>query len=267
MVHYVIVEPANGKLELADAPPVYEIGELVPACRPELTEVAPVLYCAEHPDEQLPALRKIAMLDAERRAPPLVCAIVASDRATGRVQQHLADRLILSRPDTDDTAVFRYYDPRVFTHLNRILRAEQFGALLGPLTSWAYLDPASGWTTMKGAGTFEENLAVTQEQYNRIVRIELVQRALDVLRANKSATPPHAAALLDAQFAKGAAYGLDGSDLLAFAIHGLLVSPYFDRHPRVMAILQTAQPNYVDSVTQWDASDWETIARESLQYQ
>jgi hypothetical protein len=57
MVHYVIVEPANGKLELPDVPCAYEVGELVPAARPELAGVAPVLYCAEHPEVQLPALR------------------------------------------------------------------------------------------------------------------------------------------------------------------------------------------------------------------
>ncbi|WP_240049380.1 DUF4123 domain-containing protein, partial [Burkholderia thailandensis] len=45
-----------------------------------------------------------------------------SAEATGRLQQHLADRLILRAPTSGD-AVFRYYDPRVFPHLGRILKA------------------------------------------------------------------------------------------------------------------------------------------------
>ncbi|WP_118181972.1 DUF4123 domain-containing protein [Paraburkholderia phosphatilytica] len=267
MVHYVIVEPANGKLELSGAPPVYKIGELVPAARPDLEGVAPVLYCAEHPDEQLPALRYVATLDASRRAPPRVCAIVASGKATGRVHQHLADRLLLARPEGGDAAVFRYYDPRVFAHLPRILKSGQLDVLLGPVATWAFLDPAGEWKTLEGAGVAGEGLAVTAEQYGRLSRIELVQRALETLRSNKSTMPPDAPALLDVQYAKGLTYGLDGADLVAFALHGLLVSPYFDRHPRISRILQAPQQTYVDSVANWDSSDWETIARESIQYQ
>ncbi|WP_118179528.1 DUF4123 domain-containing protein [Paraburkholderia phosphatilytica] len=267
MVHYVIVEPANGKLELSDAPPVYEIGELVPADRPELEGVVPVLYCAEHPAEQLPVLRKVAALRHQRRAPPIICAIVTSDSATGRVQQHLADQLLVDRPDGRDTAVFRYHDPRVFSHLSRILRKEQFDALLGPVQSWKFLDPAGEWTTVKVTGKSEGAFVVTPEQFSRIGRIELVQRALDMLRANRATTPPDTPTLLDVQFAKGIAYMLDGADLQAFALHGLLVSPYFDRHPRIRTILQAPEQSYVNSVANWGPSDWETIARESIQYQ
>jgi hypothetical protein len=267
MVHYVIVEPANGKLELPDAPQPYKIGELVPTARPDLEGVAPVLYCAEHPAEQLPALRKIASLALERRAPPVICAIVASDKATGRIQQHLADLLLLDRPHGGDAAVFRYYDPRVFSHLSRILKAEQFDALLGPVQAWSFLDPAGEWTTANAAGESEDIFAVTPEQYDRIGRIELVQHALDRLRANQAATPSDTPALLDVQFAKGVTHGLDGADLQAFALHGLLVSPYFDRHPRIRAILQAPERTYVDSVANWGPGDWETVARESIQFQ
>ncbi|CAN7302587.1 hypothetical protein LJR230_001448 [Trinickia sp. LjRoot230] len=71
MIHYVIVEPLNGKLELSNVPPVYEVGELVPEARPELAGAVPVLYCAEHPGEQLPALRgqpSNAMRQVRRRS-------------------------------------------------------------------------------------------------------------------------------------------------------------------------------------------------------
>jgi hypothetical protein len=267
MVHYVIVESVNGTLELPGAPSVYETGELVPAARTELQGVAPVLYCAEHPELQLPALRQRAERDLENGVPPVICAIVESDAATGRLHQHLADRLVLQAPASGD-AVFRYYDPRVFPHLRRILKAEQMGALLGPVASWTFLDTVNGWTAVNGAAEPESAFGVTADQYERIERIELVQRALDVLRRNGTAVPPDMPALLDTQLAKGEVYGLAGGDLLAFALHGTLVSPYFDRHPRVRAVLKAPrQGPYAEAVAGWGAAEWEAIARESIQYQ
>ncbi|RQH05802.1 DUF4123 domain-containing protein [Paraburkholderia dinghuensis] len=264
MVHYVIVEPANGKLELPGVPSVYEVGELVPAARSELEGVAPVLYCAEHPELQMPALRERAESDRDNGLPPAVCAIVESGKATGRLRQHLADRLILPAPTSGD-AVFRYYDPRVFPHLRRILKAGQMGALLGPVTSWTFLDPISGWTEVNGAAEPEIAFGVTADQYERIARIELVQRALDVLRRNGTAPRPDMPALLDSQLVKGEVYGLVGGDLLAFALHGALVSPEFDRHPRVRAVLQAPRKgSYAEAVAEWSAADWEAIARESI---
>ncbi|CAJ6791578.1 Uncharacterised protein [Burkholderia pseudomallei] len=267
MVHYVIVEVVNGKLELPGVPPVYEVGELVPAARPELEGVAPVLYCAEHPELQLPALRERAESDLENGLPPVVCAIVECGKATGRLQEHLADRLILPAPTSGD-AVFRYYDPRVFPHLRRILKAEQMGALLGLVETWTYLDPIGDWAVVNGVTEPEAAFSVTADQHARIARIELVQRALDLLRRNGTTLSPDMPALLDAQCAKGEAHGLAGGDLLAFALHGTLVSPYFDRHPRVQTVLQAPQKSpYAETVASWSAADWETIARESIQYQ
>lgn len=110
MIHYVIVEPLNGKFELPDAPPVYAVGELVPKARPELTGAAPVLYCAEHPNEQLPALRQRAERDQASGTPPVICAILECDKASNRLRQHLADRLMVPKP-TEGTAILRFYDP------------------------------------------------------------------------------------------------------------------------------------------------------------
>ncbi|CAN7634373.1 hypothetical protein LJR230_004675 [Trinickia sp. LjRoot230] len=74
--------------------------------------------------------------------------------------------------------------------------------------------------------------------------------------------------LIDAQLAKGEACGLSGSDLLAFALHGTVVSPYFDRHPRVRAVLQASETHpYAETAARWTQGDWEAIARESIQYQ
>lgn len=268
MIHYVIVEPFNGQLELSDkVPPVYEVGELVPEARAELAGAAPVLYCAEHPTEQLPALREQAEQRRASGAPPVICAVVECDKASHRLQRHLADRLVLPKP-TEGTAIFRFYDPRVFAHLRWILKPEQLGALLGPVARWTYLDRQAGWVTVDGAKVPNGDFSLTSGQYKQVERIEVIERALEALRGNGAAITPDMPSLLEGQLAKGEIYGLSGGDLLAFALHGTMVSPYFDRHPRVRAVLQESEKRpYAETVARWTQPDWEAIARESIRYQ
>ena len=267
MIHYVIVEPLNGKLELPGVPPVYDVGELVPDARPELAGTAPMLYCAEHPHEQLAALREQAERDRAAGAPPVMCAILECDKASTRLQRHLADRLIVPKP-AEGTAILRFYDPRVFAHLRWILKPEQLGALIGPVARWSYLDGTGGWVTVDGAKAPNNDFTLTNGQYKQVERIEVIERALQALRGSGAAIKPDMPSLLDAQLAKGETYGLSNADLLAFALHGTVVSPYFDRHPRVRTVLQAPERlPYADTVASWTKGDWEAIARESIQYQ
>ncbi|CAN7529697.1 DUF4123 domain-containing protein [Trinickia sp. LjRoot230] len=267
MIHYVIVEPLNGKLELSNVPPVYEVGELVPEARPELAGAVPVLYCAEHPGEQLPALRGQAEQRHASGAPPVICAILECDKAGHRLQRHLAERLVLPKP-TEGTAIFRFYDPRVFAHLQWILKPEQLGALMGPAARWTYLDGGGEWVTVKGAETQNEGLAVSQNQYGQITRIELVERVLSILRVRSFALKADTPRWVEAHLARGEAYGLEGNDLVGFAVHGVKTSPYFDRHPRVQAVLtMRGKTSYMAAVQNWDVHEWTAIARESAQYQ
>ena len=267
MIHYVIVEPLNGKLALPDVPPVYAVGELVPEQRPELAGNAPVLHCAEHPDEQLPALRTHAERARASGAPPVICAILECDKATHRLHHHLLARLVLSKP-SEGTAIFRFYDPRVFAHLRWILKPEQLGSLMGPTARWTYLDRQAGWVTVEGAKAPSDDFVLTSGQYKQVARIEIVERALEALRSSGTAIKPDMPSLLEAQLAKGETYGLSGGDLLAFALHGTVVSPYFDLHPRVRAVLQEPEKHpYAETVARWTQPDWAAIARESIQYQ
>jgi hypothetical protein len=267
MIHYVIVEPLNGKLELSNVPSVYAVGELVPDERPDLAGNAPILHCAEHPKEQLPVLRERAERARASGAPPVICAILECDKATHRLHHHLSARLALPKPE-GGTAIFRFYDPRVFAHLRWILKPEQLGALMGPVMRWTYLDGQAGWVTVEGAKVPKDDFALTDAQYKKVTRIEIVERALETLRSNGVAIKPDMPSLLDAQLAKGEIYGLSGADLLAFALHGTIVSPYFDRHPRVRAVLQEPEKHpYAETVARWSKPDWEAIARESIKYQ
>ena len=268
MIHYVIVEPLNGKLELpAGVPPVYAVNELVPEARPDLAGHAPILYCAEHPNEQMPALRQLAEHRRASGAPPVICAIVECDKATHRLERHLSTRLVLPKPE-GETAIFRFYDPRVLPHLRWMLKPEQLSALMGPIARWTYLDGHAGWVTVESLNVVTEDFALTDAQSKQVGRIEMIERALGTLRTSGAAMQPDMPAVLDVQLAKGEAYGLSGADLLAFALHGAVVSPYFDRHPRVRALLQESERHaYAETVARWTQPDWEAIARESARYQ
>lgn len=139
---------------------------------------------------------------------------------------------------------------------------------MGPVARWTYLDRAARWVTVEGAKAPNDDFALTNAQYPQIARIEVIERALDALRSNGAAIRPEMPSLVDAQLAKGETYGLSGGDLLAFALHGTVVSPYFDRHPRVRTVLQASEQHpYAQTVARWSQGDWEAIARESIQYQ
>jgi hypothetical protein len=265
-VHYIIVEPANGEVVLPGVLPVYEIGELVPTGRPEHAGVAPKLYGVEHAEEQVPALKQQIERDIRSGRPPVICAMLESTELYGPIQEQLSERLLLPKP-TEGAAVFRYYDPRVFRHLRWILKAEQLGGLLGLVDSWTYLDPEEGWVTVErpkcdGATAFE----VSRDQYAAIARIELVEQAIDLLRTSRMSSTADTPRQLHAQLVKGEGYGLSADDLLAFSLHGTLVSPHFDRHPRVGAVLASREEtSYCDATAAWTERDWQTIARETDQ--
>jgi hypothetical protein len=149
-----------------------------------------------------------------------------------------------------------------------MLKPEQLGALMGPVARWTYLDRQTGWVTVDGAKVPNDALSLTSGQCKQVERIEVIERALDALRSGAAAIKPDMPSLLDTQLAKGETYGLSGGDLLAFALHGTVVSPYFDRHPRVRTVLQASdKSSYAQAVARWAQSDWDVIARESIQYQ
>lgn len=65
-----------------------------------------------------------------------VCAFVKSDLPVAQLTRRLADALDLK---VERRAVyFRYFDPRVFHHLPRLLPSKQYGEMLHGISSWSY---------------------------------------------------------------------------------------------------------------------------------
>jgi hypothetical protein len=150
---YLVVEPGNSGLSADLAPNAHEVGELVPRDRPDLKNAVPVLYRLDHPDLQLPAIKAQEVRHREEGGKPHVCGVLETQAGERAIWQHLSNSLILQHPEAGST-VFRYYDPRVFAHLPRILNSHQLHALAGPITEWAYLDAEGEWrrVTTEGQG-------------------------------------------------------------------------------------------------------------------
>jgi hypothetical protein len=264
---YLIIEPSNGELRMRPSPNAYEIGELVPAERPELEGVAPVLYRLEHIERQLPHVRALAQSHHLDGRPPVVCGILETEATTDMIREHLAQALLLCKP-LAGSAVFRYYDPRVFAPLCWILEPEQMLTLMGPVTRWTYLDVAGAWQDVTFEGNGSGNLVVTDVQYQQIARLSFVRRALELLREANVTTSADLPRQLDKQLHKAERYGLSPEDQIPFALHGVLVGPNFDRHPHVQSVLsQVRETPYAEAVGRWSDNDWQRIGMETAQHQ
>jgi hypothetical protein len=65
-----------------------------------------------------------------------VCAFIRSDLPVAQLARRLADALDLK---VESRAVyFRYFDPRVFHHVPRLVPGKQFGGMLHGISSWSY---------------------------------------------------------------------------------------------------------------------------------
>jgi hypothetical protein len=264
---YVITEPSNGELDFGDAPNAYRVGELVPSAKPELEGVAPVLMRLEHADRQLERVIEVAEIAQSSGRPPVVCAILESDVRADRLLEHLANTLLIARPGGGNAVVFRYYDPRVFGHLQWILDSVQLRALLGPVSQWKWLDESGHWQEVIATGPQEASLTFSDEQFRQLERLSFVRKALEPLSAAGIQTTWDVARRLDRMLMKAERYGLPAEDRIPFALHGMLVAPNFDQHPQVQAVLAMARETpYTQAVMDWTDEMWRRVGKESVQY-
>ncbi|CAE6777205.1 MULTISPECIES: DUF4123 domain-containing protein [Paraburkholderia] len=266
MDQYLIVEPENGRVDLGTAPRMYEIGEIVPAAMPELKGVMPILYAVEHPEQQLPAIEAVAARDLQEGLAPRVCALIETDASAETLMQHIGDTIALPR-EPEGHSVFRFYDPRVVRNLGWVLRPEQLSLMFGPVLRWRYFS-GSGWLTVERPAVVPaERLSPSTDQWVSLRRLHLIEQALQSIRNAGEPVDERTPRQLDALFTKGARYRLAGEDLTVFAVQGLLVSPNFDRHPKVAAALQPGQTSSYSEVTAlWTDENWAQIAQEAALY-
>jgi hypothetical protein len=186
--------------------------------------------------------------------------------------RHLADHLVLRSPQ--GRALLRYYDPRVFIHLRRLLEPGQTRALFGPVQTWTFRFQEE-WIhlTAREAPAAEGAWAVSEAQRQRLDRVGYINTALADWN-KRLARPWNGLAEYD-QLAERAEraitraqdYRLKQShDLSAFVRHTLTYGENFHRHPLIQELIRDL-PNgyagYADVSHRLEASDWATIAAET----
>jgi len=206
----------------------------------------------------------------------LSCLLAAPDTTPERLGAHLTNRLILHSP-RDGIDLLRYYDPRVFQNLERILTPKQLRALYGPVTEWTFRFQEE-WISLPApevTGVMPQLWAVRANQHEQLNRIILLNDVL-ARRKNSLDRPWHdlgeyQSAAQTADEALEAAqnrYRLSKADSITFARHALEHGKHFHRHPRIQTLLRVARQckemPYVASSGMLDARTWAVIEAESF---
>jgi hypothetical protein len=207
---------------------------------------------------------------------PFTCLLTAPGVTPSRMKAHLTARLVLHSP-RGGKDLLRYYDPRVFPHLVRILTPEQLRALYGPIQAWTFIFQQA-WQSLsvpEVAGIVPGFWVVDDEQHaqlNRVIQLNTVlstrqdkpDRAWVSLAEYSDAAQTADAALKTAQ----THYRLSEADSAVFALHALEYGEQFHRHPRIQPLLRAARQNkdmpYAATASKLDARSWAQVAAESI---
>ena len=102
-----------------------------------------------------------------------VCAFIKSDLPVAQLTRQLADALDLK---VERRAVyFRYFDPRVFHHVPRLLPSKQFAEMLHGMSSWSYFlwdGSLAVQEIPKSEGSRLMSLRLTSEQWQPFEAVE-----------------------------------------------------------------------------------------------
>jgi hypothetical protein len=198
---------------------------------------------------------------------------VAPQTSPTTVQWHLRNNLILHSP-RGERALFRYYDSRVFVHLNRILNPERIRALFGPIQTWTYRFQ-NQWhsaTAPEINGIIPRLCSATAPQRDKLDRVILVNKVLNqwqqkLGRPWRGQEEYTACAERTDQAMETASqtYQLhEAADLTAFATHTLQYGTYFHQHPKIQRVLDKTKPNgntgYSNLAGTLNEHDWAAIA-------
>jgi hypothetical protein len=198
---------------------------------------------------------------------------IAPETSLSSVQWHLRNRLILHSPH-GERALFRYYDSRVFVHLNRILNPERIRSLFGPIQTWTYRFQ-NQWhsaTAPEINGIIPRLCSATTEQRQQLDNVGLINRTFSKWESRTQRSPRDlqefdtlaAQAERALQTARGA-YKLHlAEDLSAFALHSLMYGERFHVHTHIQRALRDIEPNahegYASASDMLDENEWAAVA-------
>lgn len=188
-----------------------------------------------------------------------------SDASMLMLGRHL-ERLMCQPYPGGKKALLRYFDPRVLSHLIKILDSQQLDALLGPITHWEYLDWNQQRQTVSKGESRQLHLKLENWQWQSIERISAINLCLSAWKDNIGGEnlPDNASVRVQAFLEIADEYQIeDETDLIAFVLQGLGTSPEFYRHPMIAAILdrfQRGEASYIALTDKVTEEDWAAIS-------
>lgn len=202
-----------------------------------------------------------------------ISAFLMADAPLERVAQHLGQSLVHRAPSAFGDHVWtqlHFYDPAVMWWLWPILTGVQRQQLLGPIQAWCLLDPIGAWQTLdcpqRDDAQVSATLMLDEKQWPDVRGITALNAALrDCL--GSGAGPSAASFALYQRTAFDALrrahrHGWHAArDQSAFVLKALTVSPQFDSHPKVQALLAARQAgvSFQRLIDELGDVDWQRI--------
>lgn len=203
-------------------------------------------------------------------APRSICGWFSSNAAPKDIQSRLHSLMVDRLPD-GRRWFFRFFDPRVIRHWQRVMGS---GQRLSGVGHWWYV--ADGEVREIEGDPEMSGIALSESQRGAFDRVGLMNQAFEQWREMDSGIDGSVCADLDEAIAKANALGLSlsaQSDCVAFALHRCLIHPHIESHPQVARWIAGACEGgiaYVDaaagaSEALWaeiESGEWENISKE-----
>ena len=115
---------------------------------------------------------------------PYFSALLISNLSFHQILQRLADRLVVRGP-TQNAALLRYYDPRVFQHLRWILTQSQMDSLMLGIECWSWNSGGHTWGQFRPRGRASQSaIRLSESQWGHLQRLALINRCMRNLGIN-----------------------------------------------------------------------------------
>ena len=175
-----------------------------------------------------------------------VCAFIFSLTPLARLVNQLS-RLLNAHMEGFGSIYFRYFDPRVWPHLQRIATPTQLHGLFGDIDSWLSMDwhgrlqvsPRPPAPEAPEPVSRHHHAHYSAAQWQQIERIETVNLILQRLQGAGIALPDLARA--DKTVATAAAQLESQTDQVAYSAYALARGTAFTEHPRLPEALKLAR--------------------------
>ena len=189
---------------------------------------------------------------AEPGAVPSICAWLFGQATLERLRSAMLARLNLRYP-SGDAVYLRYFDPRVMSHLARLLPPStadvpgrsSFADLLGPVERWCQLDRDGQLIQHCNAqpvpAVQDVSLRIDERTRQAMDRIEQINLVVRILRARQTAIGPGIDAQIDHHLVHSASAGLEQpDDQIAYAWRAVEHGQAFTLHPALGELMRMA---------------------------